>query len=1167
VQPITPPSPDQQQPRKRSACRPEKPPGAIFFLFLLLIFAILCAPSPFQAAEFAFAPQRPVRVGIFSFAPFNFIDKDGLPQGLNPSLLREMTRDEDCQVTFVPGSWAEGLERLQRQEIDLMLSVARTPEREKTMDFTQESVAELWGQVFVRPEGNPKNISDLHGARVAVMRGDISGDNFIKTAEQLSIRCEIVELASHDAVFAAVRDGEADAGVAPQHFGLRHADTYNLVGSTILFSPFSIYFASKKGTQRELLNHIDAQLSRWKRDKDSFYYQSVNEWLANQDAPWALPPWLRYTLLAATLSILVFAGFSLYLKKTVDRKTKELRESKATLLAILNASKEAIFLADPSGTILAANQAMSARLPAPDEEFVGRKITDLLPPEIARAKEKGINQAVTTSEPVVLQDQQDDRTFESRFYPVRDQGDRIGQVAIFSLDITDRKLAESYREMGREVLQILNEPLTAARAIQRVLDRLKTRTGFDAVGIRLQAGEAFPYAAQQGFPPHVVVQEETLLACSANGGLRRDQDGTVRMHCPCGLVLADPVDQGPACTPGGSFWTNDAARLLDISPGDGSGLHPANQCIHLGQTSFALVPIRNKEGIIGLIHFNDRRKGCFTPESVDILEGIASHIGAALMRLQAEEALQIERKQLSDIIGFLPDATLALNLQGRVIIWNKAMEKMTGISAAEMIGKGNYAYAVPLYGVPRPQLINLILEENETINALYPEVIHDGDTLITEVFCPSLYRKGAWVYAKASPLRDSSGAVIGAIESIRDITESKQVEEEKKSLQTQLIQAQKMEAIGTLAGGIAHDFNNILGAILGYAEMARDASPAGSMATKDLDKVLEAGLRAATLVKQILSFSRQADTERIPLQPGHIAKEAIKLLRPVLPSTIAIRQRIETNLTPILADPTQVHQILMNLCTNAFHAMEQTGGTLEITLKDCELTAEELRQQPNVAPGRFAVLSIGDTGQGIAPEIRDKIFDPYFTTKEVGKGTGMGLAIIHGIITSYGGFVTCASEPGKGTVFRVFFPALAEEIVPADTHLAAELPGTERILLVDDEELLAGLGKTMLERLGYAVTVRTGSQEALRTFADQPDRFDAVITDQTMPNMTGVELARRMLHIRPDLPIILCTGYSTLINEAQIKAEGISGFAMKPLTKKELSTLLRQVLDGRKSPR
>jgi len=1140
----------------------------VFFLFLLLIFFNLATASSIQAAELDFTPQRPVRVGIFTFEPFNFIDKDGIAQGLNPDLLREITRDEDWQVTFVPGTWAEGLERLQRQEIDLMLSVARTPEREKIMDFTQESVAELWGQIFVRPEGKPKNISDLHGERVAIMRRDISGDNFIKTAEQLGIRCEIVELASHDEVFAAVRDGEADAGVAPQHFGLRHTDTYNLVGSTILFSPFSIYFASKKGTHRELLNHIDANLARWKRDKNSFYYQTLNEWLANKNAPWALPAWLLYALLAASLSIVVVTGFSLYLKKTVDRKTKELRESQATLLAILNASKEAICLAEPNGTIIAANKAMSARLLTPDGELVGRKITDLLSPEIALNKEKGIGQAVATSESVVLQEKQDDRTFESRFYPVRDQGDRIGQVAIFSLDITDRKQAESYREMGREVLQVLNEPITASHAIQRVLDLLKTRTGFDAVGIRLQAGEAFPYVAQQGFPQNVLLKEDTLLACSANGGLHRDQDGKVRMHCPCGLVLANHADQaGLAFTPGGSFWTNDAARLLDIPPGDGSGLHPANQCIHLGQTSFALVPIRNKEGIIGLIHFNDHRKGCFTPESVDILEGIASHIGAALMRLQAEDALQAERKQLSDIIGFLPDATLAIDLQGRVIIWNKAMEKMTGISAIEMIGKGDYAYAVPLYGVPRPQLINLILEANEAISGLYPEIILDGDTLLTEVFCPALYEKGAWVYAKASPLRDSSGAVIGAIESIRDITEHKRAEEEKKSLQTQLIQAQKMEAIGTLAGGIAHDFNNILGAILGYAEMARDASPAGSMATKDLDKVLEAGHRAATLVKQILSFSRQADTERIPLQAGHIAKEAIKLLRPVLPSTIAIRQRIETNCTPILADPTQVHQILMNLCTNAFHAMEQTGGTLEITLKDCELSAEELRQQPNVAPGRFAVLSIGDTGQGIAPEIRDKIFDPYFTTKEVGKGTGMGLAIIHGIISSYGGFVTCESEPGTGTVFRVFFPAIAQKISPVDTHVAADLPGTERILLVDDEEILASLGRTMLERLGYAVTVRTSSQEALSTFANQPDRFDAVITDQTMPGMTGVELARRMLHIRPDLPIILCTGYSTLINEEQIKAEGIRGFAMKPLTKKELSTLLRQVLDDKNTPR
>jgi len=411
-----------------------------------------------------------------------------------------------------------------------------------------------------------------------------------------------------------------------------------------------------------------------------------------------------------------------------------------------------------------------------------------------------------------------------------------------------------------------------------------------------------------------------------------------------------------------------------------------------------------------------------------------------------------------------------------------------------------------------------------------------------------------------APIREGE-EILGILGINIDITERKQAEEERKTLQTQLTQAQKMQAIGTLAGGIAHDFNNILGAVLGYAEMARDASPPGSGVARDLDKVLEAGHRAAALVRQILAFSRQAIAERILLEPAHLVKETIKLLRPTLPSTITIKQRFDPAVQPIFADPTQIHQIVMNLCTNAFHAMEQTGGTLEISLQGCELSQHDLQQYPGVQPGKFVMLSVSDTGPGIAPEIRDKIFDPYFTTKDVGKGTGMGLAIIHGIVTNAGGFVNYLSELGKGSTFQVFFPATDEKVAHNAQSAALTPVGKERILLIDDENILAEMGQIMLERLGYEVTVCTNSLKALETFQSQPNRFDAVVTDQTMPGMTGLDLARRMLQIRPDLPIILCTGYSNLVNEEQAKLYGIKGFVMKPMTNKEIATLLRKVLD------
>ncbi len=324
-----------------------------FTLFILVLLLIL---QPFFVHSDPKGPKGTIRVGVFPFSPFNYFDENGVAQGLNPDLLREIVRDEDWQVEFVAGSWAEGLERLQSEDIDLMLSVAYSPERGQSMDYTYESVAELWGQVFVRPEEKSKNISDLAGQRVGIMRKDISGSNFIKTTEQLDVLCEIVEFPSHGDVFAAVQKGKVDAGVAPQHFGLRHTDEYGLVASTIMFSPFSIYFASKKGKQHDLLSHIDAHISRWKRDKNSFYYQRLNYWMSPSGSSWVFPPWLKIAILLTAILAFFSVGISLFLKQLVAQKTKELQESENNYREIYNSTSEAIMIYDAdSGIILDVN--------------------------------------------------------------------------------------------------------------------------------------------------------------------------------------------------------------------------------------------------------------------------------------------------------------------------------------------------------------------------------------------------------------------------------------------------------------------------------------------------------------------------------------------------------------------------------------------------------------------------------------------------------------------------------------------------------------------------------------------------------------------------------------------------------------------------------------------
>ncbi|MEZ4526300.1 MAG: response regulator [Desulfobacterales bacterium] len=397
----------------------------------------------------------------------------------------------------------------------------------------------------------------------------------------------------------------------------------------------------------------------------------------------------------------------------------------------------------------------------------------------------------------------------------------------------------------------------------------------------------------------------------------------------------------------------------------------------------------------------------------------------------------------------------------------------------------------------------------------------------------------------------------------RDISERKQAEAEKNFLQAQLQQSQKHEAIGTLAGGIAHDFNNILFPIIGYTEMTMDEIPEDSPAYSNLYEILRASRRAAQLVQHILTFSRSTEQERKPLRMQVIVKEALKLIRAAIPQTISIHQDIDSNCGPVLADPTQIHQIVMNLCTNAYHAMQEKGGELRVSLCEVSIAPEDHAGDLNKRPGPYVRMMISDTGCGMDKSVMDHIFDPYFTTKPPGKGTGMGLAVVHGIVKSCGGEITVYSKPGTGSAFYVYLPRTCtegEEILPDS---AGAVPGgRERILLVDDEDQIVTMEKRILESLGYQVTAETGSLEALEIFRRNPEDFDLVITDQAMPKMAGSQLAENLMRIQPGIPIILCTGFSETFTEKDAGKLGIREFVLKPIVKKELAQTIRRVLDG-----
>ena len=384
----------------------------------------------------------------------------------------------------------------------------------------------------------------------------------------------------------------------------------------------------------------------------------------------------------------------------------------------------------------------------------------------------------------------------------------------------------------------------------------------------------------------------------------------------------------------------------------------------------------------------------------------------------------------------------------------------------------------------------------------------------------------------------------------------------RKNLETQLRQVQKMEAIGTLAGGIAHDFKNILGVIIGCTELSIVKTPESSEARIYLSKVLEAGKRATKLVNQILTFSRQSESEIKPIYLGRIVKETLKFIRAILPATIEIREVINTETGVALADPTQVHQVLMNLCTNAAHAMQPHGGVLEVGLTEVDVPSEDTGKPADSNLQPYIELCIIDTGHGMTAETLERIFDPFFTTKPVGEGTGLGLSVVHGIVKKHNGLISVKSEPGKGSEFRICFPRIDTRLSRVEDMQTIEFSkGAERILLVDDEQLLVDTLKEMLKDLGYFVTATNRSLNAHEMFSADPKAFDLVMTDLTMPDMTGIDLAREINHIDQHMPIILCTGFSELIQPDQARAAGIREILFKPVVRSQLSVAIRKALE------
>ncbi len=511
-------------------------------------------------------------------------------------------------------------------------------------------------------------------------------------------------------------------------------------------------------------------------------------------------------------------------------------------------------------------------------------------------------------------------------------------------------------------------------------------------------------------------------------------------------------------------------------------------------------------------------------------------------RNKREEA-EMSLMRLDAAINTIDETIIITDTQGRIQYVNPAFERTTGYNSDEALGEAIHMLESGKHDQDFYQHMQQAVARGDIWKGLVVNKKKDG----------SLYD----VEATLSCTKLPDGTVSNYITVQRDVTRELKLEQQYR-------QAQKMEAIGALAGGIAHDFNNILAAILGYTQIAIDTSKSHPTTQKHLQAILKATDRAISLVKQILTFSRKTDRETKPMMPKLVIKEALKLLRASLPSTIEIQQSIRSD-DVVLADPTQIHQVIMHLCTNAGHAMQEQGGRLGVSLDAVTFDVKSAKQYPGLTPGPHIKLVVTDTGDGISAEIIERIFDPFFTTKPHGEGTGLGLSVVHGIIQTCGGTINVQSEKGQGTTFEIYLPVIQAE-VPVDKQESDHLPrGDESILFVDDEPMLVDISKRILESLGYRVAVCTSSKEALTVFKKDPLAFDAILTDYTMPQMTGIELAQEILTIRSDIPIFLCTGCSENITQQKAMSIGICECILKPLRTHTLAQALRKVFDKNNS--
>ena len=1181
-------------PERGSCCR---------LLCLLACIAAVCAYPLEPAQALLDKTPRKIRVGIYPFSPFTFMDESGRACGLYPDLLdRIFENDPSVELMYVRISFSEGLKKLESQQLDLMVAVPYNPERIGQFDYNQSAVAEIWGEVYTRRDHILENIDNLSGKRVGISLDGFSGENFVHLAGSLSIECDIKRYPSQAAVFAAVAAEEVDAGVAANHYGIEHANQYNLSGSTIQFSPTSLYFAAKKGLQSHIMAHIDSQLIAWKNDPKSFYFDRREYWMRGRHE-WAEDTPLWFWLCTGAIAVMAFLlfGINRFLNHRVLVQTRLTRDREEHLRTTLNSIGDAVIVTDADKRVTMINPVAEELTGWKLEESLGMPIGEIYPmiDEASRQQmdnpvDRVINDVAITgsaNQALLIAKNGREIPIADSGAPILDKGGKtIGVVLVFR-DQSEERAARHALEASEARYRLLFDNMSAGFALHemirnesgepvdyRFLDTNPTFTALTGLPksevIGRTVSEVLPGTEQAWIEKYGFVESTGLPLIFEDYSAPLDKYFEVRVFRPAegqfATIFQDVTERKKAEA---ALYETGAIQSLIL---DNSTLGIAlienrefqwvnpRLCQLFGMTekelqdasTRILYTTENEYAEIGTRAYDVLGRG----ERFDHVIQFKRNDGTLFWCRLIGKALDPERPIEAGSLWMFEDISHRIESQMELTRLYTAIEQ----SPETIIitdANGCIEYVNPAFehssGYSREEAIGhnpRLLKSDTHTERHYRNLwktIRDGHVWEGRFVNR---RKDGLLFTEegtVAPVKDSHGAIINYVAVKRDITEQLIREEE-------LRQAQKMEAVGQLAGGIAHDFNNILQGIHGFSEILEATLEHGSLEHTNVLEIKKASKRASDLTRQLLMFSRKQASQITPIDLNNVVTDSEALLDMLLGSRHELVVELEPNMPTIMADHGQLTQVIMNLAVNSRDAMQE-NGRLTISTEYIDFSTEDAARIANANAGRYAMLAMTDTGCGMTEEVRQRLFEPFFTTKEVGSGTGLGLAVVYGIIKQHNGWINVYSEIGKGTSFKIYLPA-KEQPAPKTTAPGKQQLPAKHILVVEDNPEVASMVEEILSECGHETITAGSAEEGMELFIHPEAQFDLLISDMELPGMRGDQLAERLRLIRPKLPVLLFSGYSDHKHRwLHIQQDGYI-FMNKPFTGDTLLDSIKKLL-------